>query len=73
MNSFEQLCINYVNEMLQEQFNESVFSADRRLLAAEGIEIDDGALQSSAARLALMTRLLQGLDDQCRWRRPHSP
>ena len=45
-NSFEQLCINYVNEMLQEQFNETVFAAERRLLKAEGIEIDDGALQS---------------------------
>ena len=40
------MCINYVNEMLQEQFNETVFAAERRLLKAEGIEIDDGALQS---------------------------
>ena len=38
-NSFEQLCINYVNEMLQEQFNESVFSADRRLLTQEEVEV----------------------------------
>ena len=50
--------------MLQEQFNESVFSADRRLLTREGVEVDEGALQSSATRLALMCRLLQGLDDQ---------
>ena len=28
--------------------------------------MDEGALQSSATRLGLMTRLLQGLDDQCR-------
>ena len=66
VNSFEQLCINYVNEMLQEQFNEMVFASENRLLAAEGITVDDGALQSSATRLALMSRLLSGLDDQCR-------
>ena len=40
--------------MLQEQFNETVFAAERRLLKAESVEIDDGALQSSATRLALM-------------------
>lgn len=65
-NSFEQLLINFVNEMLQEQFNESVFAAERRLFAAEGVEVEDGTLTSSADRLHLMTRLLQGLDDQCR-------
>ena len=40
-NSFEQLCINFVNEMLQEQFNESVFTAERRLLQQEGVEVCD--------------------------------
>ena len=55
-----------MNEMLQEQFNESVFTSERRLLQAEGVEVDDGALASSATRLGLMTRLLIGLDDQCR-------
>ena len=65
-NSFEQLCINYVNEMLQEQFNESVLAAETRLLESEGITPDDGALASSATRLTLMTKILQTLDDQCR-------
>ena len=58
-NSFEQLCINFVNEMLQEQFNESVFASERRLFAAEGVSVEDGSLESSAERLRLMTRLLQ--------------
>ena len=52
--------------MLQEQFNETVFAAERRLLKAEGVEIDDGALQSSATRLGLMGRLLATLDEQCK-------
>ena len=52
--------------MLQEQFNEMVFAAENRLLASEGIPVDEGGLQSSATRLALMTRMLQSLDDQCR-------
>ena len=59
-----QLCINYVNETLQEQFNETVFAAENRVLKAEGITIDDGALQSSATRLALMNRLFFTLDEQ---------
>ena len=54
-----QLCINLVNEMLQEQFTQCVFSAERRLLAAEGIETAEAALASSADRIALMTTLLQ--------------
>ena len=52
--------------MLQEQFNETVFAAEKRLLKAEGIEVDDSALQSSAVRLELMTRMLTTLDEQCR-------
>jgi len=59
-----QLCINYVNETLQEQFNETVFAAENRVLKAEGVTIDDGALQSSATRLALMNRLFFTLDEQ---------
>ena len=52
--------------MLQEQFNETVFAAEKRLLKSEGIEVDDSALQSSAQRLGLMTRVLTTLDEQCR-------
>ena len=55
-----------MNEMLQEQFNETVFAAEKRLLKSEGIEVDDSALQSSAQRLGLMTRVLTTLDEQCR-------
>ena len=40
-NSLEQLCINYANEILQQQFNERIFVLERRIYEEEGIEIDE--------------------------------
>jgi len=36
-NSFEQLCINYCNEMLQNHFNFVIFMSEKSLYATEGI------------------------------------
>jgi myosin X len=40
VNSLEQLCINYCNEMLQNHFNFVIFTAEKALYVAEGIICD---------------------------------
>ena len=40
-NSFEQLCINFANERLQQHFNNSTFKEETKVYQAEGIVYDD--------------------------------
>ena len=54
MNSLEQLCINFANELLQSQFNEQVFVLEKQLYAAEGIEISNVTFSDNSAVLLLL-------------------
>ncbi len=40
-NSFEQLCINFANEKLQQIFNEHTFDREKAFYKKEGIEVSD--------------------------------
>ena len=69
-NVFEQLCINYCNEMLQQHFNTHVFKAEERLYQAEGIDYSGVRFIDNQDVLDLIQRkpsgILPMLDDEVR-------
>eukprot|EP01064_Diplonema_japonicum_P012134 TRINITY_DN19603_c0_g1_i1.p1 TRINITY_DN19603_c0_g1~~TRINITY_DN19603_c0_g1_i1.p1 ORF type:complete len:1796 (+),score=377.18 TRINITY_DN19603_c0_g1_i1:38-5425(+) len=72
VNSLEQLCINLANEMLQNHYNEHIFTADIAECMAEGIETQHVEFQDNTAVVALIADssngILAHLDDQCKTR-----
>lgn len=68
-NSFEQLCINYCNEALQQQFNAFVLRNEQAEYEAEGIEwsfIEFPENQDAIDLIDSNSGILRILDDQCR-------
>jgi myosin heavy subunit len=69
-NSFEQLCINYCNEALQQQFNAFVLQNEQAEYEREGIEWSFIEFPENQDVLDLIekrgTGILSILDDQCR-------
>ncbi|OQR85103.1 myosin-like protein [Achlya hypogyna] len=70
VNSFEQLCINYANEALQQQFNTYVFKAEQKLYEAENIAWEFIEFPDNIPCLELFEKkpigLFSLLDQECR-------
>lgn len=60
-NSFEQLCINYTNERLQQQFNEHIFVLEQREYAAEGLNWQGVTYRDNQAVIELIGKKPSGL------------
>ena len=71
-NSLEQLCINLANEMLQNHYNQHIFTADIEECRSEGIETQHVEFQDNQAVVSMVAHskdgILAHLDDQCKTR-----
>eukprot|EP00741_Cyanophora_paradoxa_P014639 tig00020816_g14119.t1 len=69
-NSFEQLCINYANERLQQHFNAQVFKQEADVYAREGLAVRRAEFADNADALTLVDKRPGGvfalLDEECR-------
>jgi myosin-5 len=68
VNRFEQLCINYANEKLQQKFTEDTFRAVQLEYEAEGIELADISYDDNTDVLDLIegrSGLLAMLNEEC--------
>lgn len=68
VNRFEQLCINYANEKLQQKFTEDIFTNVQKEYEAEGIPLKDIWYDDNANVLQLIegrTGLLALLNEEC--------
>jgi len=69
MNSFEQLCINFTNERLQQFFNLFVFKLEEQLYAREGIPWDPLDFPDNQDAVDILQGKPQGifamLDEEC--------
>lgn len=63
-NSFEQICINYCNEILQSHFNYVVFTAEKELYAMEGIICEAIESKDNIIIIKEIEGMFKNLDDE---------
>ncbi len=71
VNSFEQLCVNYTNEKLQQLFNQYVFQTEQALYKKEGIEFHLVDFPDNASIISLITAkpfsIFALIDEECKF------
>lgn len=68
VNRFEQLCINYANEKLQQKFTMDIFRSVQEEYQSEGIELGEVSFQDNADVLSLIEGrmgLISVLNEEC--------
>ena len=68
VNRFEQLCINYTNEKLQQRYNIDIFRSVQEEYSAEGIELGDITFADNAEVLRLIEGkigIISVLNEEC--------
>ena len=64
LNSFEQLCINYCNEMLQNHFTYVIFVAEIKMYQDENISCDSIEYKDNANIISLIQGSFKSLDEE---------
>ena len=64
VNSFEQLCINYCNEMLQNHFTYVIFVAELRMYEEENISCDSIEYKDNGNIISLIETSFKALDEE---------
>ncbi|RYH31297.1 hypothetical protein EON65_02935 [archaeon] len=65
-NSFEQLCINYCNEMLQNHFNFVIFTAEKNLYNQEGVTCETIEFRDNIEVIKEIEGAFKALDEESR-------
>ena len=77
VNSFEQLCINYANEKLQQHFNKQIFKQEQEIYLREAIKVAEIKYKDNQDAIDLIEKKTTGivsiLDEECRMPKARAP